>query len=119
MFFGSRNMVITLALDRSVSNRSAFMKAARAATPAFSAFCFESATMSGSYSTPRARAPRFAAAITVRPSPEPRSMTKSRGVTCAMSSIFSTRASEVGTQMTSLPGCPNEGSKGAAGAFCG
>ena len=38
----------------------------------------------------RARA-RFAAAITLRPSPEPRSITKSLEVTLAMSSIFSVR----------------------------
>ena len=46
--------------------------------------------MSGLYSTPSARAPRLAAVITVRPSPEPRSMTKSFDVTLAMSSILST-----------------------------
>ena len=48
--------------------------------------------------------------ITVRPSPEPRSMTKSSLVTLARSSILSTRTCGVGTQTTSLPSCPTEGS---------
>ena len=55
---------------------------------------------------PSALAPRLAAVMTVRPSPEPRSITKSDGVTLAMSSILSTSACAVGTQMTSLPGWP-------------
>ena len=63
---------------------------------------------------PSALAPRFAAVITVRPSPEPRSMTKSFGVTLAVSSILSTSAWLVGTQTTSLPGCPTLGSNGSA-----
>ena len=42
----------------------------------------DSATMSGLNSTPTARAPRLAAAMMLRPSPEPRSITKSCGVTC-------------------------------------
>ena len=62
--------------------------------------------MSGLNSIPMAFAPRFAAVITVRPSPDPRSITRSCGVTLAMSSIFSTRAWGVGTQTTSLPACP-------------
>ena len=41
---------------------------------------------------PAPRAPRLAAAMMVRPSPEPRSITKSCGVTLAWSSIFSTIA---------------------------
>ena len=68
--------------------------------------------MSGLYSMPIERAPNFfAAAMTVRPSPEPRSTTKSFGVVCAMRSIRSTRSSGVGTQMTSLPAWPTWGWK--------
>ena len=59
--------------------------------------------MSGLYSMPIARAPRLAAVITVRPSPEPRSITKSVLVTLAISSIWSTTACGVGTHTTSLP----------------
>ena len=70
--------------------------------------------MSGLYSMPSARAPRFAAAMTVRPSPEPRSIRKSLGVTFAMSSIFATMLSGVGTQTTSLPSCPTSGLYSAA-----
>ncbi len=72
---GSRNMVMTVAFERSVSKRSACTNSARSVTPAASAFRLESATISGLYSMPSACAPRFAAVITVRPSPEPRSMT--------------------------------------------
>jgi hypothetical protein len=78
-------------------------------TPAWAAFFFESATMFGLNSTPRARAPRLAAPITFRPSPDPRSMTKSCGVTAARSSIRSTSSGGVGTQTTSLPGWPGWG----------
>jgi hypothetical protein len=102
--------VITVALEKSVWKRSAFTNWARSATPAFCALIRESSTISGLYSTPSARAPRFAAVITVRPSPEPRSMTKSSGVTLAMSSILSTSAWGVGTQTTSLPSWPTVGS---------
>src|SRR5579859_4154246 len=108
---GSRNMVMTVALERSVSKRSAFMNAALSPTPACMALRLESSTMSGLYSIPTARAPRFAAVITVRPSPEPRSMRKSFGVSFAMSSILSTSTCGVGTQTTSFPGCPTSGSK--------
>ena len=66
----------------------------------------DSATMSGLYSTPMARTPRFAAVMTVRPSPEPRSTRKSWGVSFARSSILFTTLSGVGTQTTSLPGWP-------------
>ena len=79
------------------------MNSALSLTPALAAFCFDSSTMSGLYSMPIARAPRLAAVMTVRPSPEPRSITKSCGVTFAMSSILSTSACGVGTQTTSLP----------------
>ena len=93
---GSRNIVITFAFDRSVSNRSAFTNVARSVTPASFALRFDSSTMSGLYSMPIARAPRLAAVITVRPSPDPRSITKSVFVTFAMSSILSTTACGVG-----------------------
>ncbi|MNC96058.1 hypothetical protein D3C83_133300 [compost metagenome] len=73
-------------------NRSACTKVALSVTPAFWAAAFDRVTMSGLYSTPIAVAPRFAAVITVRPSPEPRSIRKSLGVSFARSSIFSTRA---------------------------
>ena len=96
-------MVTTVALEKSVSNRSAFMNVALSVTPSFSALRCDSATMSGLYSMPSALMPRLAAVITVRPSPEPRSMTKSDGVAFAMSSILSTSACAVGTQTTSLP----------------
>ena len=74
--------------------------------------------MSGLYSMPSARAPRFAAVMTVRPSPEPRSITKSADVTFAMSSILSTTTCGVGTQTTSLPGWPTSGSNLCAGWAC-
>ncbi|MNT33067.1 hypothetical protein D3C72_1689770 [compost metagenome] len=105
----SRNIVITSAWDRSVVKRSAATKVARSATPARLAFWRDSSTRSGLYSMPCAVRPRWAAVITVRPSPEPRSISLSLGVTLAMSSILSTRAWGVGTQMTSLPSCPTSG----------
>src|SRR5687767_440592 len=48
----------------------------------------------------------------MRPSPEPRSITKSCGVTFAMSSIFSTISGVLGTQTTSFPAMPDVGSQG-------
>ena len=48
--------------------------------------------------------------ITVRPSPEPRSIRKSFGVSFAMSSILSTSACGVGTHTTSFPSWPTVGS---------
>jgi hypothetical protein len=88
---------------------SAFMNCARWVTPAAAAFCFDSSTMFGSYSMPRALAPIFAAVMTVRPSPDPRSTTMSDGVTFASSIILSTSSCGVGTQMTSFPACPTLG----------
>ncbi len=72
---GSRNIVITVACEKSLSKRSAFAKVALSPAPAATALRRESSTISGLYSMPSARAPRLAAVITVRPSPEPRSMT--------------------------------------------
>ena len=51
-----------------------YMNVARSATPSTAAVRRDNSIRSGLYSTPSARAPRFAAAITMRPSPEPRSM---------------------------------------------
>jgi hypothetical protein len=104
-----------VAFEMSAVNMSPSTKVARPATPASSARRVESATISGLYSTPMARAPRRAAAMTLRPSPEPRSITRSPAVTCAMSSIFSTSAGGVGTHTTSLPPWPISGSYD----FCG
>jgi hypothetical protein len=70
--------------------------------------------MSGLNSTPCAVAPFLAAVITVTPLPDPRSMSRSVGVSFARPSIVSTVAWGVGTQMTSLPGWPLTGSNG----FC-
>ena len=75
MISGNKNMVITVACEKSLSNKSALTKLALSVTPALAALRFDSSTMSGLYSMPSALAPRFAAVITVRPSPEPRSIT--------------------------------------------
>jgi len=68
-------------------------------------------TMSGLYSMPSELAPKgaLAAAMAILPSPAPRSITKSCGVTRAMVSMRRTSSSGVGTQTTSLPDCPTEG----------
>jgi hypothetical protein len=71
----SRNIVTTSALEKSVTKMSACSKLALSLTPSFAAAAFESSTIFGLYSMPRAVAPRFAAVMTVRPSPEPRSTT--------------------------------------------
>ena len=99
-----------MAFEMSAVNMSPSTKVARSATPASWASRVAKATMSGLYSTPIARAPRLAAAIMLRPSPEPRSITRSSRVTCARSSIFSTSAGGVGTHTTSFPPCPISGS---------
>ena len=104
MFVVSRKIAMTLAFEMSASYMSPCTNVARSPTPASVASFVESATMSGLYSTPTPRAPRLAAAMMLRPSPEPISMTKSSFVTLAMSSISSTRLGGVGTQTTSLPG---------------
>ena len=74
LMFGSRNSVITVAFDRSASYRSPWVNVALSDTPASFAFRWDRATMSGLNSTPCARAPFFAALITVMPSPDPRSI---------------------------------------------
>ena len=73
---GSRYMVMTSALEKSDSKMSAFSKRARSATPAACARRVAWATMSGLYSMPWPRAPNsLAAAMTILPSPAPRSIT--------------------------------------------
>ena len=115
---GSRNIVMTVAFERSVSKRSALTKFALSDTPADAALRFDNSTISGLYSMPIARVPRLAAVMTVRPSPEPRSIRKSCGVTLAMSSILSTRTCGVGTHTTSLPGWPTSGWNGFVCVCC-
>ena len=61
---------------------------------------------------PRPGVPRLAATMMARPSPEPRSITKSFGVSLARSYIFSSVTNGVGTQTESLPGMPGTGSNG-------
>ena len=74
--FGSRYMVSTVAWLKSVTKMSACWNFALPATPSFSALRCESLTMSGLYSRPVLLAPNFfAAAIAMRPSPAPRSIT--------------------------------------------
>ncbi len=102
---------MTVAFERSTSNRSPSTNVALSATPASRARLRASATISGLNSTPMAVAPRLAAVITVMPLPEPRSMTTSDAVTFARSSILSTVACGVGTHTTSLPAWPDVGSK--------
>jgi hypothetical protein len=73
---GSRYIVTTLARPRSVANRSCSRNSTRSCTPATRARSRLFLTSSGTISTPRPRAPkRFAAVMTIRPSPEPRSIT--------------------------------------------
>ena len=103
MLLGSRNRASTEASEKSLANMSPWTNLALSATPAASALRIDNSTISGLYSMPSARAPRLAAPITLRPSPDPRSITKSCDVTCAMSSIFSTSSGGVGTHTTSFP----------------
>ena len=70
---------MTDAFEMSASYMSPRSNRARSPTPAAVALRRDSSTMSGLYSTPSARAPRLAAPITLRPSPDPRSITKSSG----------------------------------------
>jgi hypothetical protein len=70
---GSRYSVTTVASEKSVSKMSPSTNRAFPATPYSRARRSETATRSGLNSTPTDRAARRAAAITRRPSPEPRS----------------------------------------------
>src|SRR5215470_17603850 len=64
----------TVASERSTSNKSSERNVTRSATPALRACSLLRATSDGSISMPTPRAPKSrAAAITMRPSPEPRS----------------------------------------------
>ncbi len=94
-----------LRADRSDAGRTCrpATNCAFSATPASCASLRDSATMSGLYSTPSARAPSLAAAITLRPSPDPRSITKSFGVTWPSSISLLTMSGGDGTHTTSLP----------------
>ena len=79
-------------------NRSSILKETRSATPAQRASKRLFSMRSASISMPTPRAPnRFAAVIGIRPSPDPRSITKSFGPTFASSSIRSTVDCGVGT----------------------
>src|SRR5262245_5445616 len=53
LILGSRNMVMTCAWEKSVSNRSALTKLALSLTPSLAALRFDSSTISGLYSMPR------------------------------------------------------------------
>ncbi len=99
---GSRYIVTTVARPRSVANRSCSRNSTRSCTPAARASSRLFFTSSGTISTPRPRAPkRRAAVMTMRPSPEPRSITWSAGPTAASSSIASVTWSGVVMKGTS------------------
>ena len=96
--FGSRYMVSTVALRMSVLNRSWMVKLARSAMPWSFADSLASLTSFSLMSTPKPRAPNTLAAVsTMRPSPEPRSMTKSFGPTSASVSMSATTLVGEGT----------------------
>src|ERR1035438_8423678 len=100
---GVRNMVTTDAGRRSYPNRSAWTNVAIPARPSWRASVSDCRTRLGSISTPVARMPnRLQAAITMRPSPEPRSISTSAGLMSARSSIASTTFGGVGTSGTSV-----------------
>ena len=93
---GSRYIVTTLKPRRSVANRSCSRNSARSATPALRALARLCATRSGTISTPSPRAPkRRAAVMTMRPSPEPRSTSRSPACTSASCSRASVTLSGV------------------------
>ena len=103
-------MVMTVARERSALKRSCSMNFTRPPTPACRALSSLCMSRCRSSSTPMARAPNFlAAAMTVRPSPEPRSSTMSFGPTFAIRSISSTTTPGVGTNGTSKLGCARAG----------
>ena len=101
---GSRYMVTTVASPILVSNRFSCRNVTLSSTPAFLAFSLASRTRCGSISTPSARAPFSPAAMAMRPSPEPRSITKSPGLTSTICSMRSTTSGGVGTKGTSSDG---------------
>ena len=67
-----------VASEMSATYMSPCTNVVRSATPASRASLRECSTSSGVNSTPRARAPRLAAAMTIRPSPNPRN--RRRGI---------------------------------------
>ena len=70
----SRYSVTTVASDRSVAKKLPVTNRTRSETPAAAALAVASFTRAGSISTPTPRAPYFFAAVmTMRPSPDPRS----------------------------------------------
>ena len=80
---GSRYIVTTLAAEMSAASTSPCTNDTRSATPARARVLARLLHQLGSSSMPRPRAPNFcAAAITMRPSPEPRSTTRSPGRVC-------------------------------------
>ena len=82
----------------SVLNKSWMVKFARSAMPCCFADSFASFTSFSLMSTPKPRAPNTLAAVsTMRPSPEPRSMTKSFGPTSASLSMSATTLVGEGT----------------------
>jgi hypothetical protein len=83
MLVGRRNSARTVAFEMSAAYMSPWANIALSPTPCAAACRFEYSTSSGLNSTPSPRAPRLAAAMMVRPSPDPRSITKSCGVTLA------------------------------------
>ena len=94
----SRKVVTTVALLTSVFSASCSLNLTRCLTPASWRWPWLPAIRTGSMSTPSPRAPYFLAAqIGMRPSPHPRSTTKSFLVTLARLSIRSTTSCGVGT----------------------
>ena len=75
MLSGRRNKASTVACEKSASNMSPWTNDALSLTPSFAAVRLDNSTISGLNSKPTARAPRLAAAMMLRPSPEPRSTT--------------------------------------------
>ena len=100
----------TLAREKSSLKMSPSTTRTRSATRARAALRRASAAIFASYSMPIARAPKSrAAAIAMRPSPAPRSATRSPGPVFAAASIAATMESGVPSHITSLPIWPGVG----------
>src|SRR5262249_24419304 len=84
----------------------------RSVTPARTALARALVMRSGSRSTPTARAPRSAAAMTLSPSPHPRSYTTSPGPTAAASSMTAMTSGALGTHTASRCGGPRHARRG-------
>jgi len=103
-------VLTTLAREKSSLKMSPSTMRTRSNTPSRIALRAASAAIFGSYSMPIARAPKSrAAAIAMRPSPAPRSATRSFGPVFAARSIAATIASGVPSHITSLPTWPGCG----------